>query len=397
LTDTQANKYSENNRVNLVNGGRPYFDHLIELISKAKATLYLQTYIYAEDETGREVATALLEAAERGVEVFLMVDGYASQSLSKDFISKLREQGIKFKFFEPLFRSRQFYLGRRLHHKVCVVDLRLALVGGINIADHYNDIPGNPPWLDFALSVEGEVIQELHTLCQKTWNGFQPLKRIPQIESSPYFSIPEQERSKVRMRRNDWVRWKDEISLSYVEMFRGGKSQITILSSYFLPGRVFRKAIRNARNRGVEITVIVAGISDIKIAKMAERFMYEWLLSNGIKIYEYNHTVLHGKLAICDDDWITLGSFNVNDISTYASVELNLDVKNPKFARELRHHLEKNVINQSTLITDSYRASRTNKLKRFIQWSAFATIRTLIYFFTFYFKRIVRTEEKLRK
>ncbi|MEQ9413933.1 MAG: phospholipase D-like domain-containing protein, partial [Cyclobacteriaceae bacterium] len=111
-------------------------------------------------------------------------------------------------------------------------------------------------------------------------------------------------------------------------------------------------------------------------------------------IYEYNKTILHGKLAICDDDWITLGSFNVNDISTYASVELNLDVKNPKFAQTLRHHLELSVISNSTPISDSYRTNRTNRLKRLVQWSAFATIRTLIYFFTFYFKRIVRTEEK---
>lgn len=393
LSGKLANKYNENNRVSLITGGRPYFDHLIALISKAKATVYLQTYILAEDHTGRQVMESLTEATARGVDVFLMVDGYASQSLSKNFIRQLHEKGIKFKFFEPLFRSRQFYLGRRLHHKVCVVDVKYALVGGINIADHYNDLPGNPPWLDFALSVEGEVVQELLILCQKTWNGFQPLKKIPTLNHVPSFVIAEADRSKVRMRRNDWVRWKDEISLSYIELFRGAKSQVTVLSSYFLPGRVFRKAIKSARRRGVEITVIVAGISDVKIAKMAERFMYEWLLSQGIKIYEYNRTVLHGKLAICDDDWITLGSFNVNDISTYASVELNLDVKNPVFASELRQHLDQHVINHSTLITDSYRASRTNRLKRFVQWSAFAIIRTLIYFFTFYFKRIVKTDE----
>lgn len=394
---SKSNGYLKNNRVTLVTGGKDYFEHILQLIKRAQDTLHLQTYIFKDDITGRMVAEALIHAAQRGVKVFLMLDGYASQGLAKEFINELKRGGIHFKFFEPLFRSRQFYLGRRLHHKVCVVDMQCALVGGINIADHYNDLPGNPAWLDFALNVEGEVVRELFILCQKTWNGFQPLKVNPEIKIVSSFSIPEEERSQIRMRRNDWVRWKDEISLSYLQLFRGAKSQITILSSYFLPGRVFRKAIRNARKRGVEITVIVAGISDVKIAKMAERYMYEWLLSNGIKIYEYNRTVLHGKLAICDEDWITLGSFNVNDISTYASVELNLDVKKPEFARELKHYLKVNVINHSTLITDSYRASRTNWLKRFVQWSAFATIRTLIYFFTFYFKRIVRTEVRDRK
>jgi len=376
-----------------VTSGRHYFDHLTQLISDAEDTLHLQTYILAEDETGKSVVKALTDATHRGVEVFLMVDGYASQGLSKHFIHNLKKQGVKFKFFQPLFRSRKFYLGRRLHHKLCVADVRYALVGGINVANHYNDILGSPPWLDFALSVEGDIVQDLFVLCQKTWNGFQPLKKIPEIKNVPTFSIPEVAKSKVRMRRNDWVRGLDEISLSYLELFRGADSQIIILSSYFLPGRIFRRALRNARNQGVEITVIVAGISDVKIAKMAERFMYEWLLANGIKIYEYNRTVLHGKLAICDENWITLGSFNVNDISTYASVELNLDVKNPAFARELKQHLEKNVISHSTLITDAYMATHTHWLQRFIHWSAFATIRTLIYFFTFYFKRIVRTED----
>lgn len=394
LPENLFGKYSENNRVNLVTGGRPYFDQLTELISGAEKTVHLQTYIFAEDETGKSVAKALTDAAQRGVEVFLMVDGYASQGLSNDFIHSLKKQGVKFKFFQPLFRSRKFYLGRRLHHKLCVIDLRYALVGGINIANHYNDIQGRPPWLDFALGVEGDIVQDLFVLCQKTWNGFQPLKRIPKIKNVPTFSIPEANKSKVRMRRNDWVRRLDEISLSYIELFRSAESQITILSSYFLPGRIFRRAILNARRRGVAITVIVAGVSDVKMAKMAERFMYEWLLANRIKIYEYNRTVLHGKLAICDDSWITLGSFNVNDISTYASVELNLDVKDPVFALDLRRHLENNMINHSTLITDSYMATHSKWYQRFIHWSAFVAIRIIIYFFTFYFRRIVRTENR---
>jgi cardiolipin synthase len=133
------------------------------------------------------------------------------------------------------------------------------------------------------------------------------------------------------------------------------------------------------------------------MAKMAERYMYEWLLTNGIKILEYNQTVLHGKLAICDDQWFTLGSFNVNDLSTYVSVELNLDVYNENFTKELLQHLDQNVMRHSTLISTNYMASHTSRLKRMLQWSAFASIRVLFYFFTFYFKRIAQQKEGIKK
>lgn len=389
--ETLTGEYSLNNRVTLVRGGKPYFDHLVHLISSAEETVHLQTYIFAEDETGRIVLDALKQACRRGVKVFLMVDGYASQSLSKSIIKEIRQSGIKFKFFEPLFRSSRFYMGRRLHHKLCVADRRFAMVGGVNIANHYSDFD-KPAWLDFAIHVEGEVVQELFVLCQKTWNGFQPLLRAPKQRSVPFFQIPPDVRSKVRMRRNDWVRRKNQIASSYLEMFKTAQSDILILSSYFLPGSVFRKAIKNAIERGVKVTVILAGVSDIKMAKMAERYMYEWLLSKGITIYEYNQTILHGKLAICDNRWLTLGSFNVNDISTYASVELNLDVDDPRFAKDVYTYLNQNVIPSSVQVSTDYLAGNSSLWKRFLRWGSFSITRVLVFFFTFYFKQVKETE-----
>src|SRR4029077_14448258 len=113
--------------------------------------IQLQVYIYDNDETGKKITEALKTAAKRNVQVFLLVDGFASQHLSRGFIRELKDAGIHFRFFEPLFRSRHSYFGRRLHHKVVVVDNREAMVGGINISNHYNDMPGQAGWLDFAL------------------------------------------------------------------------------------------------------------------------------------------------------------------------------------------------------------------------------------------------------
>jgi len=122
-----------------------------ELIDEAKQTIYLQYYIFEDDETGMEVITALKAAKKRGVSVFLHIDAYASQGLSKRSIAGMKAAGIYVKRFQPLLRSRHFYFGRRLHHKVVVADGIRASVGGVNVSNRYNDMPGEPAWLDMAL------------------------------------------------------------------------------------------------------------------------------------------------------------------------------------------------------------------------------------------------------
>ena len=229
-----AFEYTAQNKVQLIRGGKPYFDLLLHMINTAKESLHLQTYIYDDDETGRLVAEALKAAVKRKVKVYLMADAYASQRLSKSFIGELRDAGVHVKLFEPLLRSKFFYFGRRMHHKVAVADTMYALVGGVNISNRYNDIRGISAWLDFALHVEGEIARELCVLCWKTWFGFSGKMRItPCEEKQITYNIKPEERSPVRMRRHDWVRNKLDISRTYAEMLRTSKSQVTILSSTF--------------------------------------------------------------------------------------------------------------------------------------------------------------------
>ncbi len=236
-------------KTQLIRGGKAYFDLLLDLINLAKESIHLQSYIFADDETGRLIGEALKIAAQRKVNIYLLADGYASQSLSKDFVNELKAAGIQFRFFEPLFKSKHFYFGRRLHHKVFVVDTKFALVGGINIANHYNDMPQKPAWLDFALYVEGEVAKELCILCWKTWNGFPlTMNLTPCEEKEIHFDFGKDETSAVRMRRNDWVRRKNEISISYIEMIRNAKLDITIFCSYFLPGQLIRSLLSNKQS-----------------------------------------------------------------------------------------------------------------------------------------------------
>lgn len=387
-TTKRSNTYASNNSVLLIRGGKAYFEWLEKIISQAKNIIHLQVYIFNEDETGRQIAAALMAAARRNVQVYLMADGYASQSISAAFIQQMNDSGINFRFFEPVFKGSNYYFGRRLHHKLVVVDNAIAMVGGINISNHYNDMPNNPAWLDFALYTEGDIVKELCILCWKTWKGYKPVTAPePCVQPALKLNNSREAIADVRMRRNDWVRRKNQISKTYIEMMMQADAHITILCSYFLPGNIMRKNIKRAVRRGVKIQVIMAGKSDLVVAKNAERYMYDWLLRNNIAIYEYQNNILHGKIAVCDSKWMTIGSYNVNDISAYASIELNLDVRNPSFAKQVEQTLQEIITNDCKLVTRESHLKAKNMVKQFFRWISYELFRLGFNVFTFYFKQ----------
>lgn len=372
-------------QVQLIRGGKAYFDLLQQLIDTAVTSIHLQTYIFEDDETGMEIGAALMNAAQRGVTVQLMVDAYASKELSAAFVERLQRKGVEFKEFEPFFKNRNFYFGRRLHHKVFVADGMRSLVGGINISNRYNDMPDGKAWLDWALYTEGEASAQLEKVCKEVWNTPQLFKK--KNTKKPNQVITDAASYLVRVRRNDWVYRKNQISRTYLEMFRHAKSSITILSSYFLPGRVFRKYIERALQRGVQIEVITAGNSDIALSKNAERYLYRWLLKRGVRIYEYQPSVLHGKLSLCDDVLVTVGSYNINNISAYASIELNLDVLSKPFAIETKAVFKQLIEKDCVPVTTESYEMKFNRWQRMLQWGSYVLFRFIFFLFTFYFKQ----------
>ncbi|MGK6351481.1 phospholipase D-like domain-containing protein [Parapedobacter sp. DT-150] len=378
-----------NHPVRLLTGGRTFFSLLIQLIGHAQESIHLQVYIYESDETGEQVADALIAAARRGVAVYVLVDGYGSQTLKKSLISKLKENGVHFRVFEPLFRSKRFYIGRRMHQKVLVVDARYAIVTGANIGDRYNDKPGQPAWLDFALCLEGEAAVKLCELCWTTW------KSVPRVKPSDVrckpgsatFDFGHEDRCAVRIRRNDWVRRKYDITRTYKEIFRKATTRVVLLSSYFLPGTAVRRDISAAIKRGVRIQLIICSRMDVPLVKDAERSMYGWLLRHGVEIYEYSGNMLHGKLATCDEEWMTLGSFNVNDLSARVSVELNLDMQGSSFVQRTIRELEHIMNNQCVRIHESDFEAKNKPLNRLMHWLALKILRIIFFLGTFYMKQ----------
>lgn len=382
-----ANKlYTAYNVVQLVRGGKEFFRLLEELIDNARHTVHLQTYIYDEDETGTRVAEALKRAAQRGVKVYLLLDGYASQGLSAKFIDELKAADVHFRWFEPLLKSRHFYFGRRLHHKVAVADACYSLVGGINVSNKYNDMEGQPAWLDWAVLSRGEVSLQLHRICIRVWNrsNWDPQKRNIR-ETATHNELPKEE-CLVRVRVNDWVRGRNQISRTYLEMMRNAKSSITIMSGYFLPGRTIRRYMAAAVRRGVKVKLIIAGRSDVMISKQAERYMYAWLFRHGIEVYEYKKNVLHGKISTYDGKFVTVGSYNLNNISAFASIELNLDIMNPDFAQKAQSSLQYIIDNDCEKVLEEEFEKKNHILLQFWQWICYQVIQISFFVFTFYFR-----------
>jgi len=366
--------YTYHNNVQLIQGGEDFFSLLTKSIDEAQSSIYFQIYIFDEDETGKSVAASLCAAAARGVHVNLLVDGYASKNLSDSFIQSMKEGGIQFRWFNSFIKNNRNYLGRRLHHKVIVFDEQCAFVCGLNISNRYNDTAEGKAWLDWAVYTEGEAASILAKIC----------KRRVKISSSNA-SIKKEisvGTSSVKVNVNDWVNLQSDITRSYRQMMQQATTHVIIMSPYFLPGTTFRRLMRKATKRGVTIQLILTGISDIPLAKYAERHLYDWMLKNSIQIFEYKRTVLHGKLATCDEEWTTVGSYNINNLSAYASIELNLEINDKAFAFKTKERLTKIIQEDCKPITLEDYQHEINFWNRFLQYMSYLLLRFMLMIFT---------------
>lgn len=380
--------YSRRNRVELIRGGKPYFERLEQLIQTSSHSVHLQFYIFENDETGDRIIQKLKSAAARGVQVYVHLDGYASAGLTNRRLTEMRTAGIQVKWFEPLLRSSHFYIGRRLHHKIVVADGVKLLIGGLNICDRYNDLPNAPAWLDLAAYLEGETAYIAYHQCRAIWGEKELPARIDwNAVDQCCAQIEKAQQKDCRLRYNDWVRRKREITRSYLEQFQQAEKEILICCSYFLPGPLLRNKLAQALKRKVRIRVILTGISDVPFAKPAERYLYRWMLDKGIEIYEYQSNILHAKASTIDDQWTTIGSYNLNEISALASLEANLDVRDRDFARSTRILLEQLIQQDCRQIHRNEVKHRYGFFTRMGQRLSYYLIHAVLWIFTFYFRQ----------
>jgi len=377
--------YFEVDDLKLRMSGREYFDALNQLITESKEILHFQTYIFEEDETGKAVANALIIASQRGVKVFLMIDAVGSKSFSNKLERELMNAGIQFRYFSPLFSSENIHVGRRLHHKIIVADKYKALVGGINIANKYNDTAEGRAWLDFAIYTEGRLNEYLHLLCEQFYRKqkFNKVRRWEKLMTAN--KIPAN--GVVRYASNDWIRRKNSIHISYSRAVKNSKTSLIMVASYFLPGRSFRRLLSQASKRGVTIKLIVAGRSDLASVRLAENYLYAFYLKNNIQVYEWVDSVMHGKAMVVDGLWATVGSYNLNFLSQYASIELNAEIKDETFVKAFDKTLNQIAEEHCSKMDLTAYSEKISMIDRFLQWLLYTFFRFIKLTMTYVSKR----------
>ncbi|MFV8270131.1 phospholipase D-like domain-containing protein [Flavobacterium sp. GT2N3] len=337
--------FNASKNLELVYSGQDYFSRLEAIIRNSQIEIHMQMYLFENDATGNNIICALKEAALRNVQVYVLLDGLGSLSFPSETIKEMRQSGINIRFFAPLFSTYTFYLGRRLHRKVIVADAKIVLIGGINIADKYCGSPTESPWLDYAVQLKGEIAEPIQKLCTDIY-----FKKRRLQNKKIKFPFPVEKGALVRILQNDWLKGQNEICDSYIKSIRNAKTEIIIVGSYFLPGIKIIRAFKKASENKVKIKLILSGKSDLPLTRRATCFLYGNLLKYNIELYEWNQSVLHGKVAVIDGNWSTIGSFNLNNLSSYGSLEMNVEINSDLFSKMFQTHLLE-IIDQCQSIT----------------------------------------------
>jgi cardiolipin synthase len=370
--------YTVRNTAEWIQSGQKYFDRLAALIDESVYEVHIQTYIFDSDKTGTSIAEALIRASKRNVKVFLLVDAFGSQELSSEMISNFVKAGIQFRKYGELYSRGSFHIGRRMHHKINVFDGVVSVVGGINISDKYNDLPGKPAWLDFAVIMTGDISRSLQVVCRRRWKGrtFSSgiMKRempFPRLENNKIGTIP------IRLRRNDFIRNFNDIAISYRSAIRQSKKSILLVGGYFLPGGRTRRILKHALQRGVSIDVVISEKSDVHILNYARRYLYAWLIRNGVGVFEYKPSNVHGKVLIVDGKWMSIGSYDLNNLSTYSNIELNVDINDEEFSKDLSSHIQKVMKENCTKVTNESAYINSGIFSKFSMWISYRFVKTL--------------------
>lgn len=330
------------NEVQLLINGEEFFPSVFAAIRSAREEVLIETFIFRQDKVGIELQAVLIEAALRGVRIEMLVDGYGSDELDDPFIHALAQAGVHLLAFDPQPRRMgiRTNLFRRLHRKTVVVDGEIGFVGGINYcADHLADF-GPMAKQDYAVRVRGPIVTDLHRACLQLMDETSRLSRTPRawLSRGP---APEADsaRARVLLSIRDNTVHTNDIERHYLDAVVNATQRIIIANAYFFPGYRLLRELRNAARRGVHVTLILQGMPDMPLVRLCSRLLYNYLLRDGVVIREYTERPLHGKVAIVDEHWSTVGSSNLDPLSLSLNLEGNLIIDDRAFNSRLHEHL----------------------------------------------------------
>lgn len=406
----------------LLCSGREFFPALIRAIDAAQTEVLLETYIFSQDPTGEQIAQALARAARRGLRVRVVIDGFGTRPVPEPFLELWTGSGAQVQVFSPvpvlLTLDRQRL--RRLHRKLACIDGEVGFVGGINVLDdHWDPNHGalEHPRLDYAVQVSGRLAHEVRQTMLRLWEqvsapgaigrnlgvrrslaGSNAEQASPWSDTAAPFSetdagaqdagMPNARASDAtlkvgslsglrstpaRLVLRDSLTQRRAIERAYLRAIGQARREVLIATAYFFPGRRFRRALREAADRGVKVRLLLQGRAEYLLPHRAAQAMYDSLLSHGIEIHEYTRSFLHAKVAVVDD-WATVGSSNIDPFSLLLSREANVVVQDRGFAQRLRASLDQEIREGATQVLMDH-VRRRPWWQRLSGWVAYGLLR----------------------
>ncbi|SOZ61575.1 putative Cardiolipin synthetase, Phospholipase D/nuclease superfamily [Cupriavidus taiwanensis] len=327
----------------LLENGEEYFPCVFDAIARARESVLLETFILFEDEVGHKLHAALLAAARRGVRVALTVDGFGSHDLSPAFIAELVDAGVQFCTFSP--RPRLFgvrtHIFRRMHRKLIAVDAEVAFVGGLNFSAQHLYQFGPLAKQDYAVEIRGPFARQVHDFLVRAMPGAcPPAPPMPGPVAEREEPDPRMQSARASLVTRDNHRHRNDIEFAYLDAIRAARREVIIANAYFLPGYRLLHALCEAAARGVRVRLLLQGKPDMPWVARAGGLLYAHLQDAGVQILEYVERPFHGKVAVVDDNWATVGSSNLDPLSLSLNLEANLVIRDEAFACHLRGRLE---------------------------------------------------------
>ena len=374
-------KLQGGHQVQLLFRGEEFFSALIDAVNAAVSEVRLETYIFYDDAIGQQVLAALVAAANRGVAVYLLVDGIGTPELPPAWVTQLQQSGVQWRQFAPLGRLGLLIPGRwrRLHRKLCVVDRRLAFCGGINILDDLLQPEQGlqtTPRFDFAVQVQGPLVADAWSAMEQIWWRMQVARQVQQGQFEKLrHSLAEPGKSKqhsaarqmhtapagtvrAALLLRDNVYHRRRIEQAYRRAIAQARDEVLIANAYFLPGRKLRLALVRAVQRGVKVRLLLQGRYEYFMQFHAAKPFYGALLEAGVEIHEYQAGFLHAKVAVVDGLWATVGSSNLDPLSLLLAREANVVLEDATLAGQLRSRLDAAIRQDSVQLDPARFANR---------------------------------------
>ena len=367
---------TKGNKVTLLADGQATYAAMFKVLQNSKNHINLESYIIEDDETGRKFADLLLQKQAHGVQVNLIYDSVGSMNTPASFFQRLRDGGIQvvgFNPVNPLKAREEWGLTHRDHRKILIADGKVAIIGGINISEVYSSTPlkrkqnKKAPirWRDTDIQIEGPAVAEFQKLFLDTWLK----QKGPKLSERNYFpDLKEAGNALVRVIGSTPGETNRIPFVVYVSAITFAEHSIHMTNSYFVPEDQIVEALTDAAERGVDVKIILPGITDSRLVLYAQRYYYSELLKSGVKLYEHSTSLLHAKTAVVDRVWSTVGSTNMDFLSLLNNDEVNAVILSREFAVEMEKMFVGDLADSRQIQLDEWKNRPLFQMIR--EWSA---------------------------